>query len=99
MKKCLKDFNRCHTAINRFGFYSSRSKYLNFCSQKKLELYNNNIKKLGSVKCSKEWWKLANSLKNRVYVPALNAEDFLAHFSRVLSDNDQQNDHGVYCMS
>ena len=70
MKKCLRDFNRCHTAINRFRFYSSRSKNLNFCSQKKFEFYNNNIKKLESVKYSKEWWKLANSLKDRVYVPA-----------------------------
>ena len=47
-----------------------------------------------SVKCSKEWWQLANSLKDRVYVQAgtLNADDF-AHFSSVLSDNDQQNVH------
>lgn len=61
------------------------------CADKKLEFYNNNLKQLDKVKCSKDWWYLSNSLKTRTRTSKgnLNADDFLLHFCSVFQNQEE----------
>ena len=89
MLKNLKSFRKSHTSIKRNIYNSSRSKYLAYCENKKLDYYNNNISKLGTVKCSKHWWSIAKSLKKKSKNPqsTLNANSFSFHFKSLLNSS------------
>lgn len=99
MLKRLRLYRKNHTTINKSRYFLSRSKYMKLCKEKKLNMYNNNLNKLNTVRCSSDWWKLAKSLKscNQIVRGNLKADDFLSHFSTMLQGSD--NNHSVHwCM-
>lgn len=57
---------RKHGGIStiRQEYHESRRQYVTLCAQKKKKYQNEMIEKLNHVKNSKEWWKLANELRN-----------------------------------
>jgi len=65
-KKMLRYLNLCRkfgTAWHKTKYSEVRASYLQLCDAKKKSAENQIILKLGSVSNSKDWWRLANSMK------------------------------------
>ena len=92
MSKCLREFRKSYTNINKFNYLSARTKYLNTCSQKKLDFQNANITKLDNVRCSKAWWRIANTLKSRTPLAGneVSSDSLYNHFSSLLAIETDQ---------
>lgn len=92
MRKHLKEYRSNHSIENRHRYYSSRVNFQNVCKQNKMKYHNNNLRKLQYVTCSKDWWQLSNSLKDRSIsdIGDLRADDFVKHFSVLLLDSHDQ---------
>ncbi|XP_073842692.1 uncharacterized protein [Musca autumnalis] len=99
MKKRLKLCRRVNTDVNRRLYYLARNKYKQLCDRKKLECSNNTLKKLDNIKCSKQWWDISKSLKQKdVKVKCnIDADDFKIYFSNLLSNADVTHDIS-WCM-
>ena len=87
MLKKLSIFRKSHSSTNRDRYISARHTYLDHCNKQKLKFYNDNLSKLDSVRCSKQWWKIAKSLKKEILKPhiSLDANAFCIHFSSLLN--------------
>ena len=98
MLKNLKKFRKSHTSLNRKMYNNSRSKYLIYCENRKLEHFNENISKLDSVRCSKHWWDISKGLKNKSNNPPtiLDANLLSNHFKILLNSSFSSNIH--WCM-
>ncbi|XP_059225687.1 uncharacterized protein LOC131997861 [Stomoxys calcitrans] len=99
MRRNLKAFRALHTDVNKKRYYSSRTKFQRLCSRKKLEYYNENLRRLDRVTSSKDWWNLSNSLKNRSQNSKgnLNADDYMVHFKALLL-NRKESENIHWCL-
>jgi len=89
MLKALNKLRKFNTPEFREDYKSSRSFYLKICREKKALKYENDIAALESVKNSKDWWALANGLKQSK--PKINtnlsSNDFRVHFEALLKQD------------
>lgn len=88
MLKLLNFTRKYDLDIFRTKYIESRTKYFKLCRSKKLEWLQENINKLNYVKDSRDWWKLANSLRKiqPTYGNNLQIEDLRQHFYSLLNN-------------
>jgi len=72
----------------RIKYVASRKKYYNLCRLKKQLALEKNIERLNNVRDSRDWWQLANSLRNVQLKLGSNLqiEDLRQHFNSLLND-------------
>ena len=92
MIRKLKDFRKQHTSANRNRYNSAKHRFLNYCDQRKLVFYNENLSQLETVKCSKQWWKISKSMQTKPIRPniTLDANTFSQHFNTLLNRTETQ---------
>lgn len=71
----------------RQEYFESRKRYVNLCVQKRKKYHNETIDKLNYVKNPKEWWRLANEVRNRKFSVSgyIDIQDFVSHFEQLLA--------------
>ena len=74
-------------------YIESKNRYKSLCLEKKNSFMTKEIEKLNKIHSSKEWWKLANSMKNVAPKIGNNItiDCFYDHFRHLFSDNNVSN--------
>ena len=99
MLKQLNLLRKYNLETYRQEFQRCRTKYLQLCKQKKHKHKIDSINALKSVRNSSEWWKVVNSYKSKnvTVSSAISANDFAAHFQRLLA-SDANSSTILWCL-
>lgn len=89
MLTLLNQFRKYNLEVFRVRYVEYRRKYTNLCHNKKLEWQLSNINRLNTVRCASDWWKIANSLKNKPITSnsCITVNDFEIYFRGLLSES------------
>ena len=82
MLRYLDQYRKFKLEALREQYIRCRSEYAKLCSRKRLEFRIREIDQLNHVRCSRDWWKIANSLRVKTsnVVSNISAEDFRNFF-------------------